>query len=244
MHLAERVALVTGAGRRLGKAIALALAERGAHVAVHYCHSEAGAQDTVAHIRAMGRRAAAIRADQADPAQIRAAVRQAEDALGPIDVLVNSAAIFERAPFLDSDEAGWDRHMNVNLRGPYVFSLAASQGMRERGRGKIVNIVDTAAERPWPGYLAYSVSKAGLAALTRGMARALAPEVQVNGVAPGVILPPEEWTEDELAKALRQVPMKKAGAAEDVAAAVCFLVEGPDYITGAILPVDGGRSTL
>jgi pteridine reductase len=243
MKVQGKVALVTGAGRRLGRVIALALAKDGARVSVHYHSSEAAARTVVEEIRAMGREACLVRADQRHLEEIEAAIGETVAALGEIDILVNSAAIFERAPTAEVELEVWDRHMNVNLRGPYLFARAVAPAMRRKGAGKIVNLVDVAADRPWPGYLAYSVSKAGLVALTRGLARALAPEIQVNGVAPGIILAPEHWTEEELATALKRVPMKRAGEAGDIAQTVQFLIEGPDYVTGAIIPVDGGQTT-
>ena len=242
MNVEGKIALVTGAGRRLGREIALALARRGAHIAVHYHASRAEAEKTVDDVRVLGRKACAICADQAVPQEIDAAIEQTIAALGPVDILVNSAAIFERAPFPEADEESWNRHMNINLRGPYLFARGLAPSMTARGAGKIVNIVDVAAERPWPGYVPYSVSKAGLVALTKGLASALAPEIQVNGVAPGIILPPESWDQPQLDAALRKVPMRRAGTASDIADTVLFLIEGPDYITGAIIHVDGGQS--
>ena len=244
MKAAGKVALVTGAGRRLGKAIALALARQGAHVAAHYYKSESEARQTVEEIRALGVQACAVQADQAREGEVGRAAAEAAAALGPIDILVNSAAIFERGPFLEAEAESWDRHMNVNLRGPYPFARAVAPEMRRRGAGKIVNLADVAAERPWPAYLAYSVSKAGVVALTRALARALAPQVQVNAVAPGIILPPESWDDSEVKAALERVPMKRPGAAEEIASTVLFLIEGPDYITGAVIAVDGGRGEL
>ncbi len=243
MKVKGKVALVTGAGRRLGRVIALALAEDGARVAVHYHNSKKEARALVDEIQAMDRDACLVRADQASPEEVEAAVKETESSLGEIDILVNSAAIFERAPTPEEELEVWDRHMNVNLRGPYLFARAVAPAMRIKAEGKIVNLVDVAADRPWPGYLAYSVSKAGLVALTRGLARALAPEIQVNGVAPGIILAPEHWTEEELKTALRRVPMKRVGEASDIAQTVQFLIEGPDYVTGSIIPVDGGQTT-
>jgi len=244
MEIQNRVALVTGAGRRLGKAIAIELGRRGACVGVHYNSSMEGAQKTVEQIRSFGVKAVAVRADQESRDEIFDAVRSVEETLGPVDVLVNSAAIFHRQPFPETDLELWDQHLNTNLRGPWLFACAVAPGMRQRGAGKIVNILDLAVERPWPGYLPYTAAKAGLAALTRGLARTLAPQIQVNGIAPGIILPPEEWSEEELDRALARVPMRRTGTPEEIADTVLFLVNGPDYITGAIIPVDGGQSVV
>lgn len=244
MDIQNKVALVTGAGRRLGKAIALALGEQGACVAVHYHTSEEGALNTVRQLHEFGTQAVAIRADQEDRDEIFAAMETVQQQLGPVDILINSAAIFHRQPFPETDLEMWDHHLNTNLRGPWLFACAVAPGMRQRGAGKIVNILDVALDRPWPGYLPYTAAKAGLAALTRGLARTLAPHVQVNGIAPGIILPPEEWDTDELDRALKRVPMRRTGTAEEVAQTALFLVGGPDYITGAIIPVDGGQSVM
>jgi NAD(P)-dependent dehydrogenase (short-subunit alcohol dehydrogenase family) len=241
MELKGRVSLVTGGAVRVGRAIALALAERGAHVAITYRSSAGPAQTTGEELRARGVRAVAIRCDQRDPAQIRAAVQEAETALGPVDVLVNSASIFERTPVAEVTLEDWDSHVEINLRGPWLFSQAVAPGMQTRGAGVIINMLDSAADRPFPSYLPYSVSKAGLAALTKGLARALAPEVRVNGIAPGAVLWPDDYPDEAKENYLARVPLRREGTAEDVAATVVFLVEGSDYITGAIVPVDGGR---
>jgi NAD(P)-dependent dehydrogenase (short-subunit alcohol dehydrogenase family) len=234
--------LVTGGAVRVGRAIALALADRGADVAITYRSSAGPAEETVADLRRRGVRATSIRCDQRDPEQIRAAVREAEATLGPIDVLVNSASMFERTPLPEVTLEDWDAHLEVNLRGPWLFAQAVGPAMQARGGGVIINLLDIAAERPFPTYLPYSVSKAGLAALTKGLARALAPEVRVNGIAPGAVLWPEDYPEEKKEAYLVRTPLARAGTAEDVAAAAVFLIEGSDYVTGAILPVDGGRS--
>jgi len=244
MDLKGRTALVTGGAVRVGRAIALALAQRGAQVAITYRSSEGPAREAVGALEAQGVRALAVRCDQRDPQQIRAAVREIEAQLGPIDVLVNSASIFERTPFAEATLDDWDSHLEVNLRGPWLFAQAVGPGMQARGEGAIVNMVDIAAERPFVGYLPYSVSKAGLVALTKGLARVLAPQVRVNGIAPGTILWPEEYPEAQKAAYLEKTPLHRAGTPEDAAAAVLFLIEGSDFVTGVILPLDGGRSLV
>jgi len=244
MDLKGRTALVTGGAVRVGRAIALGLADRGAHVAVTYRSSEGPARETVAALQARGVRALAVRCDQRYPAQIRAAVEEIEAQLAPIDVLVNSASIFERTPFAEATLEDWDSHLEVNLRGPWLFAQAVGPGMQARGEGAIVNMVDIAAERPFAGYLPYSVSKAGLVALTKGLARVLAPQVRVNGIAPGAVLWPEDYPDDQKAAYLEKTPLRRAGTPEDAAAAVLFLIEGSDFVTGVILPLDGGRSLI
>lgn len=244
MQVKGSTALVTGGAVRVGKAIALALAERGANVAITYRNSEGPARETVAELLAHGVEALAVRCDQRDPEQIRAAVREVETTLGPIDILINSASIFERTPFAEATLEDWDSHLEVNLRGPWLFSQAVGPGMQARGAGAIINMVDIAAERPFAGYLPYSVSKAGLVALTKGLARVLAPQVRVNGIAPGTVLWPEEYPEDQKAAYLEKTPLRRAGTPEDAAAATLFLLEGSDFVTGVILPLDGGRSLV
>lgn len=244
MVLKGRTALVTGGAVRVGRAIALALAERGANVAITYRNSEGPAEETVAELRSRGVRAQAVRCDQRDPEQIRAAVREVEAELGPVDVLVNSASIFERTPFAEATLEDWNSHLEVNLRGPWLFCQAVGPGMQARGCGAIINMVDIAAERPFVGYLPYSVSKAGLAALTLGLARTLAPQVRVNGIAPGTVLWPDEYPEEQKAAYKEKIPLRRAGTPEDVAATALYFLEGSDFVTGVILPLDGGRSLV
>lgn len=244
MDLNGRTALVTGGALRVGRAIALALAERGAHVAITYRSSEDAARATADELRTRGVGALAVRCDQRDPAQIRAAVQQIETQLGPVDVLVNSASLFERTPFAEATLEHWDSHLEVNLRGPWLFAQAVGPGMQARGAGAIINMVDIAAERPFAGYLPYSVSKAGLVALTKGLARTLAPQVRVNGIAPGAVLWPDDYSDNQKAAYLEKTPLHRVGTPEDAAAAVIFLIEGSDFVTGIILPLDGGRSLV
>lgn len=241
MEIAGKVALVTGGGVRVGRAIALALAERGADVAITYHTSAAGAAATAEAIAAHGRRSLAVACDQRDADRVAAAVAQIERELGPIDILVNNAAIFRRTPFPDLSEADWDDHLDTNLKGPFLFARAVAPGMRARGFGKIVQIADVCAFRPWSAYIPYCVSKAGIVALTQSLARALAPEVQVNAIAPGTVLWPEAVEETARARLLQRIPLGRVGDPDDVARTVLFLIEAGDYITGAVIPVDGGR---
>jgi NAD(P)-dependent dehydrogenase (short-subunit alcohol dehydrogenase family) len=243
MILAGRTALVTGAGRRLGRAIAEQLGRQGARVAVHYRTSAEGAWEVVAGIRAGGGEAEAFAADLADSGAVARLAREVSDRFRQVDVLVNNASVFYRTPLAELDERQWDENLTVNLKAPYLLSLQLGRVMQARGAGKIVNIADIAGERPYREYLPYCVSKAGLAALTRGLARALAPEVQVNCVAPGPILPPAGATADERARILQRTPLGRFGDPADVASAVLFLIAS-DYVTGATLTVDGGRALV
>lgn len=243
MELAGKVALVTGAGgARLGRAIALAIASRGAAIGVHYRSNERGALELVAEIERSGGRAAIFRADLERPPEIEALVGSVVSTLGGLDVLVSNASVFRRTPFATTTERDWDEALDTNLKAPFLLARAAAPHLGARGPGKIVHVADTSALRPWPEYIPYCVSKAGLIALTQGLARALAPQVLVNAVAPGPVLPPEGASEEEVRRAIARVPLGRVGSPGDVAAAVLFLLEGSDYVTGAVIPVDGGRS--
>ncbi len=242
MDLADRVALVTGGARRVGRALALALARGGADVVVNYHHSEADARRTVADIEALGRRALSIQADVASRQEVSAMIRRVAAEFGRLDVLVNSASVFRSAPFLAIDEADWDRVLDVNLKGPFLMIQAAA-ALLAGTEGLVVNIADISALQPWPGFAHHSVSKAGLAQLTRVAARALAPRVRVNCIAPGTVLPPEDYTEEQISDLRDHIALKRLGSPADVERALLFLVES-DFVTGEIVVVDGGRSLL
>jgi NAD(P)-dependent dehydrogenase (short-subunit alcohol dehydrogenase family) len=240
--LTGKVALVTGGAVRVGRAIALELARQGADVAIGYLRSGAAAKVTVAELHALGVRAVALRADLAKPAEARRLVAGAVRRLGRLDVLVNNAALFFRTPLLTVTPGQFDRLIAVNLRGTFFCAQAAAHAMGKRG-GRIVNIADVGAVRAWPGYIPYSVSKAGVVMLTKGLAAALAPTIQVNAVGPGVVLLPEGFRHDSRRGAPR-IPMGRHGKPADVAEAVCFFATCPDYITGQVLFVDGGATAL
>ena len=239
MRLEGRVALVTGAGRRVGKALALALGRRGCAVAVHFHSSAAGARETVAAIEAQGSRAASFGADLGDPDAPSRLVDQVAAHFGGLNVLVNSAAIMERTALGEVTAAHWDRILNLNLRAPFLLSQAAAPLLRAR-HGAIVNIADLAAYETWPGYLPHGISKSGIVHMTRGLARVLAPEIRVNAIAPGTVLLPDSWTDDERERLDRTTPLARQGSPDDVAAAMLFLLEA-DYVTGETIIVDGGR---
>jgi NAD(P)-dependent dehydrogenase (short-subunit alcohol dehydrogenase family) len=241
MELKDKVALVTGAGRRVGKAIALALAARGATLAVHYRSSRAEADATVAEIAAASGRARAFHADLASVAEIDAMAEAVTAAFGRIDVLVNSASIFFRKPIEEVTERDWDITLDTNLKAPFFLARAAGLRMRRQGAGKIINIGDWAGIRPYNNYLPYVVSKTGIVGLTRALAKALAPEVQVNCIALGPVMAPEEYGDDEIARLAAGTLVKRIGTPEDAARAVLFFCEGTDFATGATLVLDGGR---
>jgi pteridine reductase len=241
MELQGRVALVSGAGKRVGRAIALALAERGAAIAIHYRSSRVDAEQGVAGITAGGGRAAAFAADLEKVVEIEAMVAAVLQHFGRCDILVNSASVFYRKPLEELTERDWDVNLDTNLKAPFFLAKFAGTAMRRQGAGKIINIGDWAGIRPYKNYLPYTVSKSGLIGLTRALAKALAPEVQVNCVALGPVMPPEDYDAAEIER-LRQATLTKTlGTPEDVARAVIYLCEGGDFTTGATLMVDGGR---
>ena len=242
-ELTGKTALVTGGAVRVGRAIALALAAAGCDVAIGYKSSATAARATVAELGRLGVRAVAVRADLADPAAARRLVATAARQLGRLDLLVNNAALLARTPLATTTPAQFDRLLAVNLRGAFFCAQAAARAMGRRG-GRIVNIADVGGVRAWPGYIPYCISKAGVLMLTRGLAAALAPRIQVNAVGPGVVLLPEGFDETLERKLAARVPMRRHGRPEDVAAAVRFFATCPDYITGQVLFVDGGATAV
>lgn len=241
MELKGCTVMVTGGAKRVGKAICLAFAERGASVIVHYRTSRPEAEATVREVEARGVPGKAIGADLSRSGDISRLVREAEAWRGGVDVLVNNASVYIRCGFDALTEDVWDTTLATNLKAPFLCSLPIGRAMRARGRGKIVNIGDWAGMRPYSNYLPYCVSKAGVHALTKALAKALAPEVQVNCVAPGPVLLPEEVGEAERKAIVRATPLGRLGSPDDVARTVVFLAEQGDFVTGAIYLVDGGR---
>lgn len=247
MKLDDRVALVTGGAKRVGRAIALELARGGCHVAVHYHHSAADAQQTCEDIQALGRRAMTVCGDLADPDSWPNIMETVVAAFGRLDVLVNNASIFpvdQEDSIKSFDRGQWERLFRVNLIAPAALCHHAAPHLRAQGGGCIVNLCDVAAERPWKNYLAYCASKAGLAAVTKSLAKALAPEVRVNGVSPGIAVFPEGYDESLRRKLVDRVPLGREGTPGEVASLVRFIAEGGDYMTGQIVAIDGGRSVV
>ncbi len=241
MKLAGAAALVTGAGRRLGQAIAVGLARAGCDVAVHYHDSADGAAATARDIRALSkqRRAELVRADLSDAAAARGLADQAAQALGRLDIVVNSAAIMARQAVESVTPESWDATLDLNLRAAFFVSQGALPHLR-RAKGKIVNLADVAGFEPWPAYVPHCVSKAGVVMLTKALARALAPDITVNAVAPGPVLLPERWDPATRDHIRDTTPLGRLGKPQDVVAAVRFLLEN-DFVTGTVLVVDGGR---
>jgi pteridine reductase len=237
--LSGRSALVTGAGRRLGRAFAEALVARGAAVAAHYGGSAKGAAEIVRAAQARGTPAVALQADLADPHEAAGLVDRAVEALGAVDVLVNSASVFDPGGPQETDLETWERALRINLTAPFLLSQAFAR-CRAGGPGVIVNIVDWRASRPVADHFAYSVSKAALASMTKSLALSLAPEIRVNGLALGAILPPAgQGTAPD--RVVERVPAGRWGTVEEAVQALLFLIEGSSFVTGVILHLDGGR---
>ncbi len=241
MDLKGKVALVTGSAVRIGRAIVLGLAERGVHVIIHYRHSQQEAKKLVKEIERSGGSAQCIQCDLSNSQQIKRMAKQAIAASGRVDILVNNASEFFKTPLQSVTTAQWDRLLDVNLKAPFLLSRFLGLHMLKRGTGKIINIADISAFRPWSEYIPYCVSKSGMVTLTQGLAKALAPKVQVNAIAPGTILPPiTGWTWRGRQQTLQANPLKKIGSPLDIVRTVLFLINS-DYITGTVIPVDGGR---
>ena len=239
MVLKGKSALITGGGRRLGRAIAWGLARCGVHIAIHYRESETGAKATAQDAEVLGVRARLLRADLSVAEEAEALPARAREALGALDIVVNGAAVLERRPLAEVTPADWDRAMDLNLRGTFFVSKGAAAAMAEAG-GAIVNLADVAGFERWRNYPVHCLSKAGVVALTELFAKLLAPRIRVNAVAPGAVLLPDGWTDDAGKRLAASTPLGRLGKPDDVFAAVVFLLEN-DFVTGETLVVDGGR---
>jgi len=238
--LQGRVALVTGAGKRLGRAVALRLASEGADVAVHYGKSQADAQHVVQEIENSGRSAAAFGADLLDVGAIRKFIGEVGAHFGRLDILVNSAANFLETRFSETTEASWDSSLDTNLKAPFFCAQAAAPFLEKSGKGVVINFADIGGLLGWKNFLPHSVSKAGVVMMTRILAKELAPMVRVNAIAPGTItMPgdPPEWEADFIQRA----PLKRSGRPQEITDAVMYLVQA-EFVTGQLLVVDGGRT--
>jgi pteridine reductase len=242
MSKASKVALVTGAAKRVGRAIALQLAHEGFDIAFTYLSSQSEAQSLTSEITALGRRAFAIRADLTQPQiAVEEIHRLVSVEFGRLNVLVNNASLYLPAALREATSALIHKLNAIHVESPLLL-CQQFEPMLRAARGHIVNMVDLLAQRPWPQYLPYCASKAALANLTLGLARALSPEVTVNGIAPGVVEWPDDYPQAEKEKYLKRVPLNRPGTPQDVARLVKFLVTDGAYITGQIIPLDGGRS--
>jgi pteridine reductase len=239
MKLDGRVALVTGSGKRLGRAIAEGLAGRGARLAVHYNGSREGADELVAAVRDAGGDARAFHADLSDadaPARLVAEVAQA---FGGLDVLVNSASSFVSARVGGVTVDDWELTFSVNLRAAFFATQAAASVMADRG-GVVINLADHLVHERWPQFVVHGIAKAGVVQMTEALAVHLAPHIRVNAVAPGAVLPPDDASPENLARLARTTPLGRLGSPDDVVQAIIYLIEA-DYVTGETLVVDGGR---
>ncbi|WP_372618364.1 SDR family oxidoreductase [Falsiroseomonas sp.] len=235
-----RTALVTGGAKRLGRAMALALAGAGFDIALHHATSTAEAEEAAAAIRRLGRRAAPLRADLAREAEVAALLPAAQAALGPIGVLVNNASTFERDEWHDATRESWDLHMEPNLRAPFVLAQAMARALPNGAEGVVVNLLD---QRVWsltPHFVSYTVSKAGLWALTQSLALALAPRIRVNGIGPGPALPSPRQTPEQFERQYTSVPLRRGTSPEEVAAALLAILSLPS-MTGQMIALDGGQ---
>jgi pteridine reductase len=233
------VALVTGGAHRLGRAITLALGQAGANVVVHYNRSAEHAQTVLDELAALGVQGVAIAGDLSQVREAERVVDAAVERWGRLDVLVNNAGIWGSTPLGTVTEERWSELIDTNLRSAFFMAQRAIPALRAAS-GAIVNIADVGALRPWRNHTPYLVSKGGMITLTEALAMDLAPDVRVNAVAPGAALLPDDWSPEQVARATRNVPLQRLGRPEDVAQAVVYLAQA-DYVTGVVLPVDGGR---
>jgi pteridine reductase len=240
-ELQGQVAVITGAGVRVGRALALALADAGANIAVHYNSSADAAEETVAAVRERGVEAVAVQANLGDAkAAAERIIEEAATRLGPPTILVNNASIFEQGGPLDADEATWDAHFNINLKAPFFLCQAFARRLPADASGNIINLLDWRIDRPRGDRLVYTLTKSALATMTRGLAHALAPRIRVNGIAPGAILPPPGADQAYLDRLARQIPLERAGSPEEIWRAALYLLSAA-FVTGEVIYVTGGE---
>jgi pteridine reductase len=238
--LKGQVALITGAGRRIGRAIALRLGAEGAHIIVHYRSSRPEAEDVAAEIIRNGGEATCMQAELTSVAEIDGLFTKIDERFGRLDILVNNAAIFSPTPLGQTQEAQWDAILDTNLKAQFFCAQGAAPLLKRSGRGRIINFASVGGLQAWPTYTSYCVSKAGVIMLTRCLARALAPGVTVNAIAPGTISFPEDAPEIA-ERAIRSAPLQRTGSVEDITNTVVYLL-GAEFVTGQVLVVDGGAS--
>jgi 3-oxoacyl-[acyl-carrier protein] reductase/pteridine reductase len=240
LPLAGKVALVTGAAKRIGRSVAVRLASEGADVIVNYRSSKTEAEEVVSQIRAMSRHAAAIQADVAKRSEVVALFAAVEREFGRLDILVNNAGMFFPAKFEDLTEEQWDTILDTNLKSQFLCSQTAAPMLRRSGQGRIINFASLGGILAWPAYTHYCVSKAGVIMLTRCLARALAPEITVNAIAPGTISFPND-APGIAEEFIKKAPLGHTGSPQDIEDAVMYLAES-SFVTGQVIVVDGGRS--
>lgn len=241
MDLNGKVAVITGAAVRIGRSMAMALSEAGVDVCIHYRSSEEAAEQTCSEIRKLGRNSLAVSADLSDAyPSAELIMKSAMAEFGRVDILINSASVFEDKNLLNSTEGDWDSHLDINLKAPYFLCQQFAKSLQAGQSGHIVNLVDWRAQRAGAAYLPYRISKAGLVTLTECLSLELAPEVQVNAIAPGAILPPPDQDASYLQKRAEQIPLQRAGSPQDICDALLYLLRS-DFVTGEVLSVSGGE---
>lgn len=237
----SQVAIVTGSGRRLGRKIAIALAENGFDIVINYNRSRTEAIKTERAIKKIGRKCITIKADVTKRVQVQRMIKQTLRTFGKIDLLVNNAAVFTPpVDLLDVTDTMWNGVMDTNLKSLFICGQTAAAVMMKQKSGKIINIASLGAFQAWPKHIPYCVSKAGVVMLTKVMAKSLAPHITVNAIAPGTVIIPSEESGDIHHPSIEKIPLKKYGKPSDITDAVVFLAKSSDYITGQIICVDGG----
>jgi pteridine reductase len=240
MELDAKVALVTGGAVRLGRALALALAREGARLVIHYHSSVEPAVETVAQVRALGSDAVALQADLSQFEQVPSIIARAAAHFGQVDILVNSAAVFETADLAQTTETDWDKHFDLNLKSPFFLTQAFAAHVGKDRPAHIVNIADWRGLRPDVTHLVYSLTKASLLSMTQALALALAPNIQVNAIAPGAILPPPGKDQAYLDQLAERIPLRRTGSPEEIGRALIYLLKS-DFVTGETIFVTGGE---
>jgi NAD(P)-dependent dehydrogenase (short-subunit alcohol dehydrogenase family) len=243
MEIKDSVVLITGAAERVGRAVALYLAEKGAHIVFSYYDPKEDWEKTLADIEALGVKGLAIQTEVRDSKQIHRLVDEAIMQHGKIDVLINNASVWLRSPMLEITEEEWDTALDINLKGPFLMSQAVAPHMIKQEQGVIINMTDLSAFQVWPGYVHHGASKAGLVSLTHSMASELSPFIRVNAIAPGTVLLPENAPPEKRQWAIDMSTLKRIGTPEDVARLAAYLIES-DFVTGSVNFVDGGRSLV
>jgi pteridine reductase len=240
MDITNKTVLITGGAIRLGRAISLELSRAGAHIFCQYFSSDEKARSLKEEIESGGGKIELFKIDLTEEGAITKTTQAAIKAFGQIDILINNSALFYPTPMGEITEKDWNAFHELNLKAAFFLSQEVGMLMKKQGEGRIVSIGDIAYESPWPNFLPYTLTKAGINTMTKGLAKALAPQVLVNCVNPGPVLLPKDFSEKQIAKALERTLLKREGTAEDISKTVRFLIES-DYITGASIPVDGGR---
>tara|TARA_R110002111_G_scaffold262504_1_gene338896 strand:- start:65948 stop:66691 length:744 start_codon:yes stop_codon:yes gene_type:complete len=241
LNLEGKVAVITGAAVRIGRSMAIALAEAGADICIHYRSSAQEAEQTCAEIRQRGRKSFAVSADLSDSRNAAALIMDAVIAeFGKVDILINSASVFEDKSLRNSSEHDWDSQLDINLKAPYFLCQEFAKTFQPGQRGQIINLVDWRALRAGTGHLPYRISKAGLVTLTECLALELAPEIQVNAIAPGAILPPPGLDISYLEQRAKRIPLQRPGSPQDICDALLYLLR-TDFVTGEVLNVSGGE---